>query len=51
MEIGNGVHKRKIDTEDFHDNDEEGIALFLRARIEQIERQLEKRGPSNWTRR
>ena len=41
MEIGNGVHKRKIDTEDFHENDEEGIALFLKARIEEIERQME----------
>ena len=42
MEIGNGVHKRKLDTEDFHDNDEEGIALFLKSRIEEIERQMEQ---------
>ena len=43
--IGSGVCKRKIDTEDFHEDAEAGVAQFLKARIEEIEQQLETGDP------
>lgn len=41
MEIGDGVHKRNVDTEEFHDNDADGVEQFLKFRIGYIERQME----------
>ncbi|MDA8609426.1 hypothetical protein N9L19_00765 [bacterium] len=41
MESGSGVHERMVDTEEFHEKDQEGAVRFLQARIAEIERQLE----------
>ena len=41
VEIGEGVHHRKVHTEEFHENDQAELTVFLKARIKELERQVE----------
>ena len=37
MEVGEGVHKRRIDTEEFHDNDNVEVERFIKRLLEEAE--------------
>ena len=51
VEIGDGVHHRQVDTEEFHENEQAELEVFLKARIQELEGQveLETRAPGSPT--
>ena len=46
MEVGEGVHKRRIDTEEFHDDDNVGVDRFIRRQLEEAESQMNQGDPT-----
>ena len=40
MEVGEGVHERRIDTEEFHDNDNIEVDRFIKKQLEEAEGQM-----------
>ena len=46
MEVGEGVHKRKIDTEEFHDNDSIEVERFIEKLLEEAESRMNQADPT-----
>ena len=45
-EVGEGLHKRRIDTEEFHDNDNVEVERFIPRRVEEVDDQMSQRDPT-----
>ena len=46
MEVGEGVFKRRFDTEEFHENDSEEVERFIRRQLEEVDELMNQRDPT-----
>ena len=46
VEVGEGVHKRKIDTEEFHENDSIEVERFIEKQLAEAEGQMNQADPT-----
>ena len=46
MEVGEGVHKRRIDTEEFHENDSIEVERFIEKQLEEADGRMSQVDPT-----